>query len=61
MKPALISFSYLNPSQLTQTAPLGAYRPLPPVGPGVPAASTFSESLAYADDAALMRLDNAIK
>ena len=34
----------------------GASRPLPMVGSGVPAAATFCESLADADDAALMRL-----
>ena len=34
------------------------HRPLPMVGSGVPAAATFCESLADADDAALMRLFN---
>ena len=34
----------------------GAYRPLPSVEPGVPAASMFCEHLADADDAALKRL-----
>ena len=37
------------------------YRPLPMVGSGVPAASTFYESLADADDAALMRLVISLK
>ena len=35
---------------------LGAHRPLTSFGSGVPSASTFSESLADADDAALERL-----
>ena len=61
MKPTLISFNYLNPSLLRRQPLSGAYRPLPSVGPGVPAASMFCEHLAYADDAALMRLDNTIK
>ena len=37
------------------------YRPLPMVQSGVPAASTFYESLADADDAALMRLVISLK
>ena len=57
MKPALISFSYLNPSLLRRQPLSGACRPLTSFGSGVPAASMFSEHLAYADDAALMRLD----
>ena len=56
MKPALISFSYLNPSLLRRQPLSGAHRPLTSFGSGVPAASTFSESLADADDAALKRL-----
>ena len=56
MKPTLVSFSYLNPSLLRRQPLSGAHRPLTSFGSGVPAASTFSESLADADDAALKRL-----
>ena len=47
---------FLNPSQLRLQPLLGAYRPLPMVGSGGPAASTFCESLADADAAALKHL-----
>lgn len=43
--------------QSLRDSPGGAYRPLPSVGSGVPAAAMFEEHLADADDAALMRLD----
>ena len=57
MSQPLFLSTILTPVFASLRQPLsGAYRPLPPVGPGVPAASTFSESLADADDAALKRL-----
>ena len=48
--------SYLNPSLLRRQPLIGAHRPLSSFESGVPAASTFCESLADADDAALKRL-----
>ena len=50
--------SYLNPSLLRRQPLIGAHRPLSSFESGVPAASTFCESLADADDAALMLLIN---
>ena len=46
-----------QPQSAALTAPIGAYRPFASLGSGVTAASTFFESLADADDAALMRLN----
>ena len=53
--PFFVEINFLTPVASRQPL-LGAHRPLTLFGSGVPAASTFYESLADADDAALMRL-----
>ena len=47
---------FLNPSQLTLTSPIRGMPSSTTFQTGVPAAAMFSEHLADADDAALMRL-----